>query len=465
MNPIVASFFIFLTLLIAIPKGYGQNTPAKFACYYSPNLSGDYLCNDLKALSFTDDLDAREILKKILEPVGLTPNFVLQPCDSIKNCVATIGENGWRYILYDRQFLKSLVEKDQNNWSAMSIFAHEVLHHLNQHTHLVQEASLQKRRQMELEADAWSGRILAMLGATLEQAQSAVSSLQYEFDETFSSHPSKEQRLIAIETGYRAGSAAANKRKPKATINLDNVTMKNHQFIKIDDLNDVNTHLQNDDWLLKNILKMNGDFYGFFTKSPNLLKAKLHTFKKLNDLTGCLQQTGNWFNSINFHDNEWIALQDSNETRINQTIRSSPKLDMNDINLRKAKGNIIRDLSFDNGTWVILEESTKSANVTDQILLETDAFPQEDISQFWENFFVVSVCKFVNNKWITIMHKYDNDQRVIIQRNGYKSTFPLNEFINLEANGFTLQSAGFDGNYWIYIMNQYKNFTYERVKQ
>jgi hypothetical protein len=456
---------LFLTGIFFYPNNnIAQNTPAKFACYYSPNLSGDFLCDELKALSFSDDLDAREILKKILEPVGLTPNFVLQPCDSIQNCVATIGENGWRYILYDRLFLKSLVSKDGTNWSSISIFAHEVLHHLNQHTHLVQDATLQKRRQMELEADAWSGRILAMIGATLEQAQSAVSGLNYEYDEAFSSHPSKEQRLIAIEAGFKAGSSTTNKRKPKAIINLDNVTMKNHQFLKLDSLEEIDVQ-QTNGWLIRNVMKMNDNLYGFFVKksdqvSVNVIKAKSH-----NQLSDFIATPGSWLNSINFLGNEWIALQDSNDVRSSQTIRNAPKLDINDINLRKAKGMIIKDLSFSNGQWFILEEKADAAKVNDQIVLETDAFPQEDISQLWENLFVVTLCKFVNNKWITVLHKYNKDVTVIIQRNGYKSTFPLNEFINLESNGFSLTAADYDGVYWVYIMNQLKNFKYENVKQ
>lgn len=459
---IVVSFL--LGLFVYPYTSFAQNKPAKFACYYSPNLSGDFLCDELKALSFSDDIDAREILKKILEPVGLTPNFVLQPCDSIKNCVATIGENGWRYILYDRLFLKSLVSKEGENWSSISIFAHEVLHHLNQHTHLVHEATLQKRRQMELEADAWSGRILAMLGATLEQAQSAVSSLNYEYDEAFSSHPSKEQRLIAIETGFQAGASATNKRKPKAIISLDNVTMKKHQFLKLDSLEEIDKQ-QSNGWLIRNVMKMNDHLYGFFIKKSDQVSAKVIHTKNQKDLSNFIVTPDGWLNSINYYGNEWIALQDSNDIRTKQSIRNTPKLDINDINLRKAKGMVIKDLTFSNGQWYILEETAEAAKVNDQIVLETDAFPQEDIGQLWDNLFVVTTCKFVNNKWITVLHKYNKDVTVVIQRNGYKSTFPLNEFINLESNGFSLSTADFDGMYWVYIMNQLKNFKYENVKQ
>src|SRR5690349_20337275 len=105
-----------------------QSATAKwpFACYYSESKVGDSICSDLKSYSLLDEnTEASEILLKVLSVVGLRPNFVLQQCTGIKNCVATIGPDGFRYIIYDKQFIEDLNSKSHTNWANLSIFAHE----------------------------------------------------------------------------------------------------------------------------------------------------------------------------------------------------------------------------------------------------------------------------------------------------------------------------------------------------
>jgi hypothetical protein len=437
---------------------------SRFTCYFSPNLSGDFLCEEVRALSYSDEIDARAILQRVLEPVGLRPNFVLQPCDSIENCVATIGENGWRFILYDRVFLKKLVSKDGNDWSSISIFAHEVLHHLNQHTHLVKDASLQKRRQMELEADEWSGRILAMLGATLEEAQSAIRSLNYAYDETFSSHPSKEQRLEAIERGFQSGASQANSRRPKMKINMDDVSMQHHQFIKLNSFDEAK-EMPQDGWVLKNLININDNPYIFNAKYPDLLPNHLVTKNQIQGIQEYLNTEGAWLNKLDKFKDTWYGLKESTNRRYGQLVRTMSKLDLNDIQMKKAMGTVITDIAFGDGMWVILQENKDSAKVDDQIVQVSEAFPASEISQLWKNFYVVISCKFLNNQWVTVFHKFTKDAFVTTQVQGYKTTFPVDEFLRFEKEGFRLEMANFDGYYWGYIMNKVKGFTYENVKQ
>ena len=54
-----------------------------------------------------------------------------------------------------------------------------------------------------MEADYSSGFYLAKMGATLEDAQSAIQTLKYE--KATSTHPAKADRLIAIEKGFDKG--------------------------------------------------------------------------------------------------------------------------------------------------------------------------------------------------------------------------------------------------------------------
>ena len=61
----------------------------------------------------------------------------------------------------------------------LSILAHEIGHHVNGHTLGEKETTLSESRQMELEADEYSGLYMFKLGASLSQAQEAIRLILY----------------------------------------------------------------------------------------------------------------------------------------------------------------------------------------------------------------------------------------------------------------------------------------------
>ena len=154
-------------------------------------------------LGFAGDEDAEIAVDNILDKMGLYRNFVIQECPNINNAVAKNIDIGSgkkeRYILYDNSFFNKIDEKAGNDWAATSVLAHEIGHHLNGHA-LNDEGSNHK---WELEADEFSGFVLARMEATLEDAQSAIQTLKYE--KATRTHPAKADRLIAIEKGYHRG--------------------------------------------------------------------------------------------------------------------------------------------------------------------------------------------------------------------------------------------------------------------
>ncbi|MDA0937096.1 MAG: M48 family metalloprotease [Bacteroidetes bacterium] len=102
---------------------------------------------------------------------------------------------------------------NSNSWSSLSILAHEVGHHINGHSldvvlyavDMVDKESLTEQRQQELEADEFSGFVMAKLGASLNQASEAIANLSSNNDDSYSTHPSRDKRLNAIRTGYNKG--------------------------------------------------------------------------------------------------------------------------------------------------------------------------------------------------------------------------------------------------------------------
>lgn len=138
---------------------------------------------------------ARDIIKEIIDVVGLKPRFEVREAD-VDNAAAVIY-NGQRYILYNRQFVAAVNNAVKTDWAAVSILAHEIGHHLNGHT-LSRSGS---NPQDELEADEFSGFALRKMGASKADAQAAMRLLSDE--EGSSTHPGRSARLASISKGWQ----------------------------------------------------------------------------------------------------------------------------------------------------------------------------------------------------------------------------------------------------------------------
>ncbi|MEQ8239144.1 MAG: hypothetical protein RIA69_08010 [Cyclobacteriaceae bacterium] len=189
----------FLTLLSWLFL-CGRLSAQVSACgYYGDNavFSAEELC---KQYGYENTKEAEQSIQSIMTRLGLQMNFLIIECNNISNAYAVNleGDVGQlRYIVYDKSFLNFIDTRTQSDWSAVSILAHEIGHHLNGHT-LDGQGS---RPPKELEADEFSGFALYMLGASLEQAQAAMSKLAG--NKTSDTHPAKDDRLSAIAEGYQ----------------------------------------------------------------------------------------------------------------------------------------------------------------------------------------------------------------------------------------------------------------------
>lgn len=164
------------------------------------------LCTALQSSQFYNENEANLALDRILDASGLAKNFTLTPCDNIKNAAA-ISYKGVRYILYDKEFLQTITDYT-NDWANLFILAHEVGHHLNGHSvdvtmiDIVETKSLEAKRRQELEADEFAAFILAQLGAPLNALIEPIDLVVTDKDDTYSSHPNKSRRVMAIRRGY-----------------------------------------------------------------------------------------------------------------------------------------------------------------------------------------------------------------------------------------------------------------------
>ena len=146
--------------------------------------------------------DAQRAIAAITDVVGLEGNFEIKEA-AVPNAAAIIF-NSKRYILYNPRFINGINDAAGDKWAAIAILAHEIGHHLDGHT----LAGSGSHPESELQADEFSGFVLRKMGASLEQAQSAIDVLA-DVGET-ATHPAKGARLISIDNGWTKADAQIN---------------------------------------------------------------------------------------------------------------------------------------------------------------------------------------------------------------------------------------------------------------
>lgn len=184
-------------------KSKKPNEPYFVCNYVNAALTGNSI--DVSN-AFSPSAPAQKVVKEILDEANIPPNFVVRP-GPVPNAAAIVSGFD-RYVLYNTEFMTQLQGAAGTNWAVYSVMAHEIAHHLQGHT-LMPGGS---RPDNELEADNWSGFMLAKLGATLEQAQVAMKSLGN--DQGSPTHPPKAQRLSAIEFGWKKGVKGVKEAQP-----------------------------------------------------------------------------------------------------------------------------------------------------------------------------------------------------------------------------------------------------------
>ncbi len=145
--------------------------------------------------NFTSVYEAKEYINEMLENINWKQNFLVREQAGINNAYATIIRNQ-RYIVYDNAFLENLDNQAQTKWASVSVLAHEMGHHYRDHVVDRQGSTPPK----ELEADYFSGYVMAKLGASAAEAAAAMDKIAS--PRASASHPAKADRIKAIVQGW-----------------------------------------------------------------------------------------------------------------------------------------------------------------------------------------------------------------------------------------------------------------------
>lgn len=203
MNSTIRNVLLFLAVTCSYCTSYTQFSNSGF---YDKDEDTE-ICR--LASSFMSDEEVIDLINRMVSELGLENRFNMISCGTIENCQAVVYDSK-PYILYNKDFLNrvkslnfsetSLKKTDKENWEALTVLAHELGHHYN--FHMTSPHPDKTNRDFELEADEFAGRMMAKLGASLEQAQSVFNSSSIP-DEGTLNHPPRNQRLTAIKKGWK----------------------------------------------------------------------------------------------------------------------------------------------------------------------------------------------------------------------------------------------------------------------
>jgi hypothetical protein len=147
------------------------------------------------ASNFLSVYEARQVILTILDSINWKQNFTIQEQNGINNAYATIINNK-RYIIYDNNFLNNLDRYTGTKWASISVLAHEMGHHY--YNHLI--SSKGSTPDKELQADYFSGYVMAKLGATLNEATAVMRKISPVA--ASATHPGAADRVNAIQSGW-----------------------------------------------------------------------------------------------------------------------------------------------------------------------------------------------------------------------------------------------------------------------
>jgi hypothetical protein len=142
--------------------------------------------------------EAQWVVAEMARKSGIrnVPKVLVGPVPYAAGAVAAIvGEE--RVIICNRDFIWDLFNRtSENKWALIAVLAHELGHHLNGDG-IDQEGSTLTKEQ---NADFASGRLMKLLGATLEDAQIAIRTMGT--PQATATHPGQRERLHEIQKGY-----------------------------------------------------------------------------------------------------------------------------------------------------------------------------------------------------------------------------------------------------------------------
>ena len=194
---------------LALPPKSRAHTPrtedqlkgsVRILCSYpAGGLSQELSCSVLNKASVP------QIFYDLPQVSQLRPNFRVGTGE-VGSAAAALGRGSQSFmhlIIYNPAWMHAMLRQTSTTWVCYSILAHEVSHHLQGHANLTESGQVSSQPSLELEADEFSGFIIARMCGTLSEAQLAVRTFGAASGAGMS--PLLHLRLAAIARGWERG--------------------------------------------------------------------------------------------------------------------------------------------------------------------------------------------------------------------------------------------------------------------
>lgn len=194
-----------------------KSTILAFTCFFTilanaqkVNNCGFKIPPPLPFQQFQSVYEARDVIKRMLDSLAWKENFTIKQENGSNNAFATIIR-GKRWIIYDNDFLERLDYAANTKQASISVLAHEIGHHY--YNHVVDGKGSTPPK--EIQADYFSGVVMAKLGVSLNDAVAAMQSVAS--DRASATHPAKADRVASITKGWNAAMKYADSVKGNQT--------------------------------------------------------------------------------------------------------------------------------------------------------------------------------------------------------------------------------------------------------
>lgn len=359
---------------------------------------------------------SNKLIKTIVEKIAVNANtFQYISCDHIQNAFAMIhpiSKN--RIVMYDNNYFSTITDNDY--WFKVFVLAHEIAHHLNGHTILLNNVnesyiSSQKR---ELDCDYFAGHILYKLGAKESEILKIFEKLP-DANSEISSHPKNYKRLdfalkgfndelnrMQSELEYYSENIKDNlqNEKTRYTIkeifrNIEEYNKTNEiKFIQIAD-NLINQSLLNNDPKFEKVIFYIDNKLGRFEKTFNYAKKQYLENVNEDNCIKLLEIMTHAFIKDNLVDD--ISNIEFNNPKINFLIGLYYHQNENTIS---AKKHILK--AYEN-----IKKSEESLLKSDILIAYARTIFESNLYKNDFNNFTLSKIKFLEAK--KILDKYPND--------------------------------------------------------
>jgi hypothetical protein len=203
MTPIRLNAYknIIIIILLFVDSASAQSNNSGF--YGNSKASGEVCAQNG---SFMSESEVNNLVTEMLSLIGAKNRYVIVACPQLENCQATLF-NGKPYILYNPDYLGrvkrlsfssgNLPQVSEKDWETLTVLAHELGHHIN--NHILNPLPDATQRDRELEADESAGFIIYLMGGSITQASQVFSLVPEQGTYT---HPGRAQRISALQKGW-----------------------------------------------------------------------------------------------------------------------------------------------------------------------------------------------------------------------------------------------------------------------